>query len=140
MAIDLSVNYLAAIVAAVVSFIVGWLWYSPKLFGNAWMAASGIKKSDIAKSKKKGMITSMVAGFIVQVVMASVLGVFISATGGSGWLEGLNTGFWAWLGFVATIGLGIVIWEGKPMKLFWINSLHWLVALLIQGAILGAWM
>lgn len=132
-------SYLAVLVAAVASFLLGWLWYSRALFGNAWVKASGFTKADMEKAKKKGMTTSMIFGLIAQFVMAWVLGGFIVTMGLSGVAGGVCAAFMAWLGFVATIGLGTVLWEGKPMRLFWINSLHWLVALLIQGAIIGAW-
>ena len=94
---------------------------------------------EINASKNKSMAGTMITAFIAQLVMAWVLGGFVSAMGETGWVGGLSVAFWIWLGFVATIGLGIVLWEGKSMKLFWVNSLHWLVALLVQGAILGAW-
>ncbi len=35
------INYLAVIVAAASSFLVGGLWYSPKLFGEIWKRATG---------------------------------------------------------------------------------------------------
>ena len=139
MPLNFTVNYLSVVVAAIAGFIIGWIWYSA-LFGKAWMKLSGKSTKEINASKKKGMAGAMIVAFIAQFIMAWVLAVFISATSASGWLEGLGIGFWAWLGFVATIGLGIVLWEGKPMKLFWINSLHWLVVLLIMGSIIGAWM
>lgn len=133
------VNTWAVILAAVVSFLAGWIWYSA-LFGKIWMRELGISKSDMNKKAQKSMVTSMVGGLIAQIIMAWVLAMFISATGSVGALEGILSAFWIWLGFVATISLGIVLWEGKSMTLFWINSFHWLVALVIQGAIIGAWM
>ena len=140
MSIVFTVQLLPVFVAALVSFMVGWLWYSPSLFGKVWMEDSKLTKESMTKSKKKGMTGTIIIGFIAQLVMAWVLSVFISASGGANWVEGLNVAFWAWLGFVASKGFGKALWEGKSMKLFWINMLHWLVALLIMGAILGAWM
>ena len=37
------VSWLAVAVGAVVSFLVGWLWYSPKLFGPKWAEGVGVK-------------------------------------------------------------------------------------------------
>jgi Protein of unknown function (DUF1761) len=34
-------NFWAALLAAVTSFLLGGLWYSPKLFGNAWNREAG---------------------------------------------------------------------------------------------------
>ena len=40
--ITMNVNWLAVIVGAVVAFALGWLWYSPKLFGTKWAAGVGV--------------------------------------------------------------------------------------------------
>ena len=52
----MSVNYLAVVVAAVVSIIIGSLWYSPLLFGNVWMRLQRFTKKDMDKAKQKGMV------------------------------------------------------------------------------------
>ena len=40
----------------------------------------------------------------------------------------IELGFWSWVGFVAPTMLGVVLWEQKPIKLYLINALYWLVA------------
>lgn len=37
------VNWIAVVVGTVVSFLVGWLWYSPILFGPRWAQGVGVK-------------------------------------------------------------------------------------------------
>ena len=37
-----NINWLAVIVGTVVTFLVGWAWYSPKLFGTRWAEGSGV--------------------------------------------------------------------------------------------------
>jgi hypothetical protein len=58
----------------------------------------------------------------------------------SGVSSGLLTGFMSWLGFVAPVTLGSVLWESKSWKLWSLNTGYYLVALLVMGAIIGAWM
>ena len=36
------VNWIAVGIGTVVSFLLGWLWYSPKLFGRKWAAGVGV--------------------------------------------------------------------------------------------------
>jgi hypothetical protein len=55
----MEINYLAVLVAALVSMVIGGLWYSPLLFGNIWMKLSGITQKDVEKAKKQGMMKSM---------------------------------------------------------------------------------
>ena len=132
-------NYLAVLVASVVSYIIGWLWYSPMLFGNLWMKTMGIKKQDIDKSKKKGMGKMMLISFITTLITAFVLSYFLNLLNVNDVVGGVVIGFLAWLGFLATTDLGIVLWEGKSFSLYLIKTLQELVSLIIMGAILGVW-
>src|SRR3989338_6056062 len=111
------INYLAVLVSAVAGFVIGALWYSV-LFGKVWMRLSGMDKKKIEKERKKGMAKSYAAGFAVLVVMAFVLAHFVDMAEATTVLEGAQAGFWAWLGFVATVMLNKVLWEGKPFNLY----------------------
>jgi hypothetical protein len=53
---------------------------------------------------------------------------------------GLMAGFWNWLGFIAPVTLGVVLWEGKSWKLWFLQGGHYLVSLLVMGVILALWM
>jgi len=132
-------NYIAILVASVVSFLVGMVWYSPLLFGKVWIKLIGISKEDMEKSMKKGMATSMLLGFVTLLVMSYVLRYFIEVLRYSTAIDGVILGFMIWIGFFATSMMGIVLWENKPWGLYLINTLHYLVVLVIMGAILGAW-
>jgi len=66
------VNYLAVLACTVVAMILGSLWYSPVLFGNAWMKAIGLKKEDFKKGdSNKAMFASVILAFIgaIQLMM-----------------------------------------------------------------------
>lgn len=123
--------------AAVAAMIIGASWYSPLGFGKAWVRLSGVSKATMEKAKKKGMGKSYAAAFASNIVMASVLALFISGPRASAY-SGVVTGGFIWLGFIATMTLGMVLWEGKPFKLYLLNNGHELVTLVVMGAILGA--
>ena len=133
-----NVNYVAVLVAAVASMIIGGLWYSV-LFGKVWMNLSGMDEKKVAAAKKKGMAASYVAAYVGSAVMAYVLAHFAKYAGAATPLDGAMAGFWAWLGFVVPVISGTVLWEGKPMKLFILKVAHYLVALVVMGAIVAAW-
>ena len=44
--ITYNVNWLAVVVGFGLSFALGWLWYSPKLFGAKWAEGVGAKIGD----------------------------------------------------------------------------------------------
>ncbi|MBI2667768.1 DUF1761 domain-containing protein [Candidatus Woesearchaeota archaeon] len=136
------VNYLAVIVVAILNMVIGFLWYGP-LFGKQWIRLMGFDAKKMKDMKNKGMTTPMIFGFISSLIMAYVLGLFVEGLNTSGILSGVIGGviisFLIWLGFVATIMLGTVLWEGKPIKLYILNILYWLISLLIMGMILSVW-
>ncbi len=139
MAPPVDINYIAVVVAAVLSMILGALWYSPILFGKEWMSLIGLTEADLKKAREKGMAKSYLMGFIAALVMSYVLANFIDYTQATTIVEGAKSGVWIWLGFVATVVLGTVIWEGKPMRLYVINTGFYLFALMIMGAVLAVW-
>ncbi len=136
------VNYLAVLVAAVASMIIGSLWYGP-LFGKPWMALIGMTPEKIAAAKGKGMTMSYALMFVGSLVMSFVLAhslIFASAyTNTTGAIAGMMVGFWSWLGFVAPVTLGSVLWENKSWNLWLLNNGYYIVTLVVIGIILALW-
>ena len=67
-------NYLALFVAALSTFILGGLWYSPAVFGKAWMRENGFKEEDL---KNGNMIKIFGLAFILALVSAVNLAMFM---------------------------------------------------------------
>lgn len=138
------VNYLAILASAVLSMVIGSLWYGP-LFGKVWIKLMGWSKSDIEKGKsdKASMMKSYGIQLIGSLAMAFVLShalVFAKAyLGSEGVSAGLQTGFWNWLGFVAPVTLTTVLWERKSWKLWLLNNGYFLVLLCSMGVLLSLW-
>lgn len=59
------VSWAAVVVGAVVSFLVGWLWYSPKLFGTKWAEGVGVKLGD-ASQMPKGTMAAQATGLLLM--------------------------------------------------------------------------
>lgn len=136
------VNYLAILACAVSAMIWGSLWYGP-LFGKPWMKMMGLDINKIKRMSSAEMGKLYGLQFVGSLFMAFVLShdlVFAqSYLGSDGISAGLQTGFWNWLGFVAPVTLGSVLWEGKPWKLWLINNGNYLLTLLTMGVILALW-
>jgi hypothetical protein len=139
---EVPINYLAILVAAIVAMVVGFLWYGP-FFGKKWIALMGWGEEKIAEMKKKGMAKAYVLNFIGSLVMAYVLSyalIFASTYMKiEGVYAGITIGLWNWLGFIAPVTLGAVLWEGKPWKLWVLNNGYYAVVLVIMGVILSLW-
>ncbi len=135
------INYLAVLVAAIASMAVGFVWYGV-LFRNSWMSLMGYTPESM-RGMKMTANKAYAIQFIASLVLAYVLSGFVDTSGVAAGVvnagSGIATGFWAWLGFIAPVTLGVVLWENKPWKLWFINASHYLAMLLVMGAIIGAW-
>lgn len=129
---EMEINYMAVLVAGVANMVLGAIWYGP-LFCKQWMALSGMTKEKIEKAKPN-MNTLYAAGFIVSLVMAYVLAWFVGVAESMD--AALMTGFWLWLGFIATVTAGNVLWKGEPRQLWMLDNGYRLLALLVMSAIL----
>ena len=127
-------HYPAVIAAALISFVIGGLWYSPILFSPAWMRETGI-----TEAQAKGMNVAKVFGLalLANLVMAFNLAAFIGAK--ATLLFGLGAGLATGLGWVA-MSLGVIyLFEQRSFKLWLINSGYQVVAYTAMGGILAAW-
>lgn len=142
----MSINYLAVIVAAIASMGVGMLWYG-KLFMKPWMEMMGFTKESMQNmemSVKKAYIIQFIASLVMAAVLSKLIEIksvymLINSTDFASWKAGLSVGFLAWLGFAAPFSLAGALWEGKPWKLWYINTSNHLVTLLVMGLILSLW-
>ncbi len=69
--ITANVNWLAVVVGAVLSFLLGWLWYSPVLFGKKWAEGVGVELGGASAMP----IGAMVAQIVGIVLLAWLFGV-----------------------------------------------------------------
>lgn len=129
-------NYVAIFVAAIASFLFGGVWYG--VFSQQWMDALGKTEEEI-KSAGRSMPFLLTMTFVAQLVMAWVLAGLIGHLGSgqvSTW-NGLLSGAFVWLGFVATTLVVNHGYQGSKWNLTLIDGAHWLGVLLIQGAVIG---
>ncbi len=138
MVLGVDVNLVSVLVAGIASMIVGWLWYGP-IFGKTWMKLSKLTKQQIDKAKKEGMAKSYIWALIFSLVTAYVLAGVVGLTGASTFGSALLAGFWVWLGFYAPQAASGVLWEGKSMKMFWLNAISHLITLEVAALIIAFW-
>ena len=135
------VNYLAVFVAAIVNFVIGFLFHGPVL-GKTWMKLANIHPT--GNEKFKDMIPQMVQNFIANLVFAYVLSVVIFATSSyynnvGNIFGGMGIAVWVWVGFVVTSSSMDVIWMGRSFKLWVFETFSSLVSIVAMGAIIAAW-
>jgi hypothetical protein len=128
------INWLAALAAAVASFVIGGLWYAPALFGKTWQREAGVTDEQI----KTGNPVRIFGGALVLSIVASVVfALFLGPDPEVGFAT--SAGFAAGLCWVAT-SFGInYLFERKSLTLFLINGGYHTVQFTMIGLVLGLW-
>jgi hypothetical protein len=144
------INWLAVLVAGIVIFMLGGLWYSPILFAKRWIALQGRTEEEMrAQAASANMPLMYASAFITGLIIAAVLAIIlahisrdpvIAEPGGRiSAAHGAIIGFTCWLGFAATTSYATALFSGKPRQLWLIDSAYNLVSFVLAGIILAVW-
>jgi hypothetical protein len=128
------INWLAVVAAALSAFLVGGLWYSKTLFGNAWMTDSKLTMDEI-QSSSMGKTFGFTALF--SLIMAANLAMFLADTKTTvawGAEAGCLAGIWTFCAIAIHS-----LFELKSWRYIFINGGYSLVSLTLMGAIIGWW-
>jgi hypothetical protein len=131
-------NYFAVLVAALVYYGGGALWYSPVLFGKSWMGLVGLTNDKLEEAKKeawKSYLTAFIAALFISYGLSRIEAYMNVITV----IGGLHTGFWAWLCFVITTSATNNAFAGRPVRLLIIDGGYHLYGFLVMGVILAVW-
>jgi len=136
-----SLNWLAILVAAISTMVLGFLWYSPLLFAKAWTREMGYDPNDKAKmdEMRKSAGPAYAGSFFASLISAFTLALILHGLQAQTLHFGLTASFHIWLGFVATVQFTGALFAKQSMKLFAINTSYQLVCFLAMGAILVLW-
>ena len=137
---EMNINFVAILVAVVANFILGFIWYTP-LFGKAWAKENGFDTSVKPASGElaKGMIFMVIGNFFLAYVFANNIAAWSYVPGMdqvSPMVSVANSAIFTWLGFYLPVDIGIVTWEKKSWKLFFINTGYHFMMLLVAALIL----
>lgn len=133
------IKYPAVIVATLVHFILGGLWYSPLLFGNKFLKIVNWSPEKLAEVENQSHVKELALAFVTSVVLVYILAHFVQYTKAKTAWAGMETAFWLWLGFIVTTQLATVLFEQRPLGLYLINIGYQLVGCALAGVILAVW-
>jgi hypothetical protein len=158
-------NLLAVLVAALSSFVVGFIWYNPKVFGTIWMNEAGLTQEQCAKGnmlKIFGLtfIYSFMMAFMMQNIVIHQTGA-LGMIGGPMLIESAKPSYLAFMadygdafrtfkhgalhGFISGLFIALPIiainglFEQKSWKYIAIQAGYWTTIMTIMGAIICGW-
>lgn len=134
------VNYIAVLLAALSAMVVGAVWYTPAVFGKAWMRLAKIKPNQEINGMQMARLygVAFVVALVTAYVLAHVAYLSNQFFGSTFMQDALTTGFWLWLGFTAARLLMHDMFEGRPGKLTFLNVAHEFVTVMAMALIIGA--
>ena len=107
------VSWIGVLVGAVVSFLVGWLWYSPKVFGTKWAEGAGVALGGATDMPVAALVTNFiglllmswfvgvtaVSSALFTVILATLAFTVLAYSGGlftkkSAYARNVEAGFW----------------------------------------------
>jgi hypothetical protein len=134
---DVQVNYLAVLLAAASSMVVGSVWYAKPVFGDMWTKLAKLDEKKMKQGAGSALAGAFVLSLITAYVLAHVTYLANNFFGNSFLQDALTTAFWVWFGFVMTRILTHNIFEQKPAKLNLLAIGNELVTIMLMGLIIG---
>ena len=156
-------NIYAILVASLVTLLVGFVWYNPKVFGTIWMNETGMtdekaKQGNMLKVFGLTIFYSLMLAFILPALVIHQMGA-LGMVGGDpslakptyeAFLADYGTAFrtfkhGALHGFMAGLFIALPItainslFEQKSWKYILINAGYWTISMMIMGGIICGW-
>ncbi len=161
----MEMNFIAVLVAATSTLVVGAVWYSPMLFANIWMKESGLTEEEL---KKGNMLKIFGLTFLFSVMIAMIMQILsihqfgaLGMIGGPDYIETAKPSYAAFMadygtafrtfkhgalhGFMSGLFFAFPLiainglFERKSWKYIFIHAGYWTVSMTIMGAIVCGW-
>lgn len=161
----MEMNFQSLFVAALITLLVGFIWYHPKVFGTVWMKEAGLTEEQL---KTGNMLKIFGLTYLFSLFIASIeMTLTIHQMGALGMVGGpakINESLPSFTAFMADYGtafrtykhgalhglmsglffafpmIGINgLFERKSWRYILIHSGYWIVTLTIMGAIICGW-
>ena len=133
----MKINYPAVLVAAILHWILGAVWYG--VFSNKFIELMAWTPAQLAAIESQSHTRDYILAFVSSLVLVYILAHFLQYTKATNAAGGLQTAFWLWLGFIVTTQLPTVIFEGRKPGLYLLSIGYQFVACMAAGALLAVW-
>ena len=133
-------NILGVLIAFVVSFISGGIWFGPKTFYPIWMKAKGIESGQLTNQQNKPALLfgGTILGVLIQTLTLALIINTLQVNGlDLGLLDGAGVGFAMGVGIGMFASLSHRLFGGDSLKVWIIETANDAINLTIAGAIIA---
>ena len=128
-------NYISIFVAIILSVILGFVWYSPVVFGKKWIKLNNIDPKKIRDSRSGMYILPIIS----SIITASILALLMNLLNATTWTAGAFIGLIVWFGFALPTQLLPWAFSGKKMEALLLETMYPFVAFILMGALIAGW-
>ena len=135
-----NLNLLGVLIASLVSFISGAIWFGPKTFYPIWMKARGIQSGQLNSQQNKPVLLfgGTIIGVLTQTLtLALVINSLQQAGRDIGITDGAGIGFALGVGIAMFASLSHRLFGGESIKVWLIETTNDAINLTIAGAIIA---
>ena len=134
-----AINYIAVLLAAVASMLVGAIWYAKPVFGRTWMRLSKIDEADTRTGAAVPLVLTFLLSILTALVLAGATLIAHEFYDGIYLVDALITAVILWAGFTAARFFVHDLFDRRTLKLTALNSAHELVTILVMALVIGIW-
>jgi hypothetical protein len=133
-------NFVGIIVAFIVSFISGGIWFGPKTFYPVWMKARGVTSGQLTEKQNKPALLfgGTILGVLIQTfTLALIINTFQQHGLDIGILDGAGVGFALGVGIAMFSSISHRLFAGESLKVWIIETTNDALNLTMAGAIIA---
>ena len=133
-------NFVGVLIAFVISFISGGIWFGPKTFYPIWMKAKGVANGELTTQQNMPALLfgGTIIGVLVQTLTLALIINTLQTNGVDlGLLDGAGVGFALGVGIGAFASLSHRLFGGDSLKVWIIETANDAINLTIAGAIIA---
>jgi hypothetical protein len=132
-------NLIGVVIAFVISFISGGIWFGPKTFYPIWMKAKGISSGQLDENQNKPAILfgTTIVSVLIQILTLGVVITSINVGREIGILDGAGIGFALGVGISMLGSVSHRLFGGENFKVWIIETANDAINLTIAGAIIA---
>ena len=157
----MKINFVALLISAIVTLVVGFIWYSPKVFGTIWMKENNLTQEELRKGSMLKIfgLTYIFSLMITMTLMSLTIhqSGAIGMVGGPPLIDSAKPSFAAFMadygmayrtfkhgalhGFMSGLFFAFPLiginglFERKSWKYIFIHTGYWLITLTLMGGI-----
>jgi hypothetical protein len=133
------INYLAVLVAVIVSMVIGTVYYHPAVFGRSWMKLVGHTDETVQGGSLLTYPVVAVSSFLTAWVLAGITYIAHDFYKGNFLLSALVSGWILWLSFTVARMLVHDLFDTRSLKITALSALNEFITVTAMALIIGLW-